>query len=113
MNRTKGKWYVRVEDPMIKGNSSSTAILTPLEKHPLFFSASCQEETVANAEFICKAVNNYEELVNNVKRIVLVFDNEAGYPAGTLGYTMCKEAKKFLDDLNEPHKFSYPTNKEG
>lgn len=49
------------------------------------------------AKHIVKAVNSHDMLLDIAKRAAFIFGNEANYPEGTIGYTLCQAAKEAIN----------------
>ena len=107
--RTKGKWKARC-----MGSEGSVVWLDTLkvskELRSLSPIADCTarpfDESVANAEFICTAVNNHDMLVDKLKATIRLINtntnqyfltNDGGISDSN--YTFCCEIKDLLKEL--------------
>lgn len=62
--KTKGKWHFTAEGIF---DSEDQQIASLIQNEQQYFKT--RAENIANAEFICKAVNNYDALVDALKTI--------------------------------------------
>lgn len=93
-NYTKGKWHTETIEK--EGEIHIFSDTYPTYAIATCYSEPLDEETKANAEIICKAVNMFPDFVDMVKRVEFLFGNEANYPEGTMGYRINKEATELL-----------------